>query len=201
MRDGGPAVRQAPHHLHSAQLFAAHCRLRYAGRLLRQRRTSARSGGAALPAVLLLMAMVLAVSAASFELVVAGARRASNLDEHLRAMQAADAALSLCLRMVDSGFALPVHRASAEAARWREPQAFGSSDAFSPFVRWPGSSTPPQCIVESVAIAHRPKATGLVVTARGFGASEHSQAWLQLTVVREDGKESRHWRRITVRPG
>lgn len=159
-----------------------------------------RSRGVALPVVLLLISMILAVCAASFELGVASARRSANLEEHLRALRAADAALSLCLRAVDAGVAAPIHAVSGEPARWRQKGAFDGPDGFSPVKTWPGSPRPPQCILESWRMGHRPRASVLLVTARGFGMDDVAEAWLQLAVVRDDGIEKRHWRRITVRP-
>ncbi|MEA3120010.1 MAG: hypothetical protein QOI13_3280, partial [Paraburkholderia sp.] len=64
-----------------------------------------RQRGAALPVVLLLASAMLATSIASFEGSIAAMRRAANFGDHLRAANAADAALLLCVRALDGGLA------------------------------------------------------------------------------------------------
>ena len=155
--------------------------------------------GAALPVVLLLASAMLATSIASFDASIAAARRAANIDDHLRAANAADAALSLCVRALDTGVAPMLAPATGEPAQWRQPRIFDGPAAFAPLPRWPGSARPPQCVIESARLARRPDAQAYWVTARGFGADETAQAWLQLVIVRERGSEQRRWRRIVER--
>lgn len=155
--------------------------------------------GAALPVALVLTSMVFAATTASFDAAIVGARRASNLDDALHSLQAADAALELCLKELDAGRAPLLLPSEAGVARWRQPEPFTDAAAFAPSADWPGGRKPPQCLIEGLRIAHRPRAQGYVVTARGFGASEDAQAWAQVMVVREAGTEKRHWRRIARR--
>ncbi len=156
--------------------------------------------GAALPAVLLLACAMLALSIASFNASIAAVRRAANFEDHLRASNAADAALSLCLQALDAGLAPVLPQVAGEPSRWRQGGVFESSAAFAPVAQWPGSAKPPQCVIEGGRVARRPHAQAHWVTARGFGAQETSEAWLQLIVVRERGIEERRWRRIVERP-
>lgn len=155
--------------------------------------------GAALPVVLVLTSMVFTAAIASFDAAIMSARRASNFDAALHGMQAADAALELCLKELDAGRAPLLLPSGAGVARWRQPEPFADAAAFAPSADWPGGRKPPQCLIEGLRIAHRPRAQGYVVTARGFGAGEDAQAWVQVLVVREAGTEKRHWRRIARR--
>lgn len=177
------------------------------GRFPKDRRSASRSKGisrmcrgVALPVVLLLACAMLALSVASFNASIAAVRRAANFEDHLRAAHAADAALSLCLRALDAGLAPVLPHVAGEPARWRESGIFESSAAFAPVPQWPGSSRPPQCVIESGQVPRRPHARAHWVTARGFGADEIAEAWVQLIVVRERGTEERRWRRIVERP-
>jgi hypothetical protein len=167
---------------------------------LRQNGSRCAYRGAALPAVLLLASAMLALSVASFNASIAAVRRAANFEDHLRAANAADAALSLCLRALDAGLAPVLPHVAGEPVRWRQSGVFESSAAFAPVPRWPGSARPPQCVIESGQVPRRPHAQAHWVTARGFGADPISEAWLQLIVVRERGTEERRWRRIVERP-
>jgi Tfp pilus assembly protein PilX len=153
----------------------------------------------ALPAVLLLTCAMLATSIASFDASIAATRRVSNFDGHLRAANAADAALSLCARALDSGLAPVLTHAPGQPPNWRQRGVFDGPAAYAPLPRWPGSARPPQCIVERLRLAKRPHALGFRITARGFGATEAAEAWLQLLIVREGGVEARRWRRIARR--
>lgn len=155
--------------------------------------------GAALPAALVLASMVLAMSTVSFDIAVAGIRRASNLEDAMRAEQAADAALTLCLRALDAGVAPSLPAVAEPLQRWRHPDVFADPFAFAPMPHWAGAARTPQCIIEGWRIAHRPRAQVHVLTARGFGAADSAEVWLQLVVVREAGLDERHWRRIAAR--
>lgn len=158
-----------------------------------------RSSGAALPIALMLTSMVSAAAIASFDAAIAGARRASNLEDALHSEQAANAALELCLSELDAGRAPLLLPSGNGVERWRERDPFADAAAFAPLSKWPGGRRPPQCLIEGLRIAGRPRAQGYVVTARGFGASVDGQAWVQVFVVREAGTEKRHWRRIARR--
>jgi hypothetical protein len=155
--------------------------------------------GAALPVVLLLASAMLATSIASFEASIAAVRRAANFGDHLRAANAADAALLLCVRALDAGLAPVLPHATGEPSQWRRPDIFDGPAALAPLREWPGSARPPQCVIESGRLSQRPHAQAYWVTARGFGADESAEAWLQLVLVRDRGAEERHWRRITAR--
>lgn len=159
-----------------------------------------RSTGAALPVALMLTSMVSAAAIASFDAAIMGARRTSNFEDALRSMQAANAALELCLNEHDAGRASLVLPARAGVGRWQERDPFADAAAFAPLSNWPAGHRPPQCLIEGLRIAERPLARAYVVTARGFGANADAQAWAQVFVVREAGKETRHWRRIARRP-
>ena len=158
-----------------------------------------RSSGAALPLALMLTSMVSAAAIASFDAAIVGARRASNLEDALHSMQAANVALELCLSELDAGRAPFLPPGGEGLARWRQRDPFGDAAAFAPLSTWPGGRRPPQCLIEGLRIAGRPRAQAYVVTARGFGASVDAQAWAQMFVVREAGTEGRHWRRIARR--
>jgi hypothetical protein len=157
--------------------------------------------GAALPVVLLLASAMLATSIASFEASVAAVRRAANFGDHLRAANAADAALLLCVRALDAGLAPVLAHATGEPSHWRRRDIFDGPAVFAPLREWPGSARPPQCVIESGRLSQRPQAQAHWVTARGFGADESAEAWLQLVLVREHGDEERHWRRVSARGG
>ena len=156
--------------------------------------------GAALPVVLLLASAMLATSIASFDVSIAGVRRVANFGDYLRATNAADAALSLCKRALDAGIVPVLTPAPGEPAQWRQPGIFEGPAAFTPMLQWPGSSRPPQCVIERGWLPRRPDAQAYWVTARGFATDEPAEAWLQLVVVRERGAEERRWRRIVERP-
>jgi Tfp pilus assembly protein PilX len=160
-----------------------------------------RQRGAALPVVLLLASTMLATSVASLDASIASVRRARHVGDHLRAASAADAALSLCVEALDAGIAPVVARAAEAGERpaSRQPGIFDTPAAFVPLPRWPGSARPPQCVIESGRLPQRPQARAHWVTARGFGADETAEAWLQLIIVREGGTEERRWRRIVAR--
>ncbi|WP_459717605.1 pilus assembly PilX family protein, partial [Paraburkholderia sp. 2C] len=159
-----------------------------------------RNRGAALPIVLILSSMMLATSAAWLETSVAAARGAANLQDQLVAFHAADSALTLCAQRVVAGELSSREAATeAEPVAWKAPAAFGAS-AFAPVGLWPGSSDPPQCTVEAWRLATRPAANAWLLTARGYGSTRDTQAWLQLQLVAENGIVERHWRRIAARP-
>ncbi|MCP3714035.1 hypothetical protein [Paraburkholderia sp. CNPSo 3281] len=170
-----------------------------------ERRTRAARHGVALPVVLLVVAMMLVTSAAWFEAALLARRNADAVADHLQSFHAADAALELCSRALTNGsLAAPV-----AATQPGEPQAWRRQDSFerqavAPVAAWPGSVRLPQCIVEAWRIESRPLARAYLVTARGFGASENTQSWLQDQVVIEDeGDATRvehHWRRVVARP-
>ncbi|WP_069262803.1 pilus assembly PilX family protein [Paraburkholderia nodosa] len=170
-----------------------------------KRRTLATARGVALPVVLLVVAMMLATSAAWFEAALLGRRNADAVADHLQAFHAADAALVLCSRALTNGSLAP----PAAATQSGEPQAWRRQDSFerqtvAPLAAWPGSVRLPQCLVEAWRIDSRPLARAYLVTARGFGASEDTQSWLQdQLVIEAEGDATRvehHWRYVVARP-
>lgn len=157
--------------------------------------------GVALPVVLVIASMMLVTSAAWFEASLLEARNASLMADHLQAFRAADGALSLCTRALMNGsmFAPSAPVQPGEPAGWRRQGTF-EAQAVMPVVTWPGSARPPQCLVEAWRIDSRPAARAFVVTARGFGAGDDTQSWLQAQIVFEGTRVERHWRRIVARP-
>ncbi|WP_255218916.1 pilus assembly PilX family protein [Paraburkholderia kururiensis] len=161
--------------------------------------------GAALPVVLVVISTMLVSSAAWLEMSLMSSRQASAVADHLQAFQAADAALTVCARRLVSSHRPNVDAESVASLAQSDPQNWKSetwfeSNAFAPVPQWPGSIAPPQCVVEAWSIASRPQAGAFAVTARGYGATRETQAWLQLQLVIEDGHLERHWRRIAARP-
>ncbi|WP_144158274.1 PilX N-terminal domain-containing pilus assembly protein [Paraburkholderia sp. BCC1885] len=155
--------------------------------------------GAALPIVLLIASMMLVTSAAWFETSLASARASANLRDALQAFHAADSALTLCVGAVVAGNAPVTAAVATEPTGWKFEPTF-TSGAFTPIAAWPGSAAPPQCLVEAWRLSARPEAKGYLLTARGFGGSRESQAWLQLEFVMAGDKTEQHWRRIAARP-
>jgi hypothetical protein len=157
--------------------------------------------GAALPVVLSIASMLLLTSAAWLETSIADVRRVANLHDSLQAFHAADAALTLCARALRAGVAPALPAVGHEPARWKETGAFEGPLAFTPQAQWPGTARAPQCLIEAWQLVTRPQVQAYLLTARGFGASETTLAWLQLEIVM-DGEtlEETHWRRIVARP-
>ncbi|WP_310630447.1 hypothetical protein [Paraburkholderia sp.] len=165
----------------------------------------ARERGVALPVVLVIVSMMLVTSAAWFESSLFEARSAAGMADHLRSCHAADAALVACTRALIGGTAVaPVTPAqSGEPTGWKRRETF-EAQAASPLSSWPGATRPPQCLVEAWRIATRPEARAYLVTARGYGATENAQSWLQMQVVfdgtRGGSRVEQHWRRVVTRP-
>ncbi|RAR58767.1 hypothetical protein C7401_11281 [Paraburkholderia unamae] len=161
--------------------------------------------GMALPVVLLIVSMMLVSSAASFEAALLEARNADAVVDHLRAFHAAEAALVLCARELANGsMSAPVAATqSGEPQAWRRQDTF-ERQALTPVAAWPGSARPPQCLAEAWRIDSRPLARAYLVTARGFGASEQAQSWLQAQLIFDDTGDARHierhWRQVVARP-
>lgn len=178
-------------------------RVRYVPRAARTagpRAFTTHTRGAALPIVLLISSMMLVTSAAWFEASLVASRAATNLRETLQAFHAADSALALCAQAVLSGTAtVGGAGVAAEPAGWKLEPTF-LAGAVTPVAQWPGSVAPPQCLVEAWRLTARPAAKAYLLTARGFGGTQESQAWLQLELVVEGGKIERHWRRVAARP-
>ncbi|RDU95961.1 hypothetical protein DWV00_25200 [Trinickia dinghuensis] len=153
-----------------------------------------------MPSALMLASMMLTTSAVWLEASIAHGRYDANVYDHLRATQAADAALILCERDLRAGVA-PVLPASRGApVQWTKAETFDGSLAYTPVPSWPGSARSPQCAIEAAFVEGESDAHAYWITARGFGAAESTQAWLQLTIVREAGRERRAWRRIVAAP-
>lgn len=171
-------------------------------RRLRQphRRALTTARGVALPVVLVIASMMLVTSAAWFEASLLEARNASAIADHLRAFHAADAALALCTRaLVEGSATVPEQLQPGEPAQWRQTSIF-EQQAITPAATWRGSMRPPQCLFEPWRIDDRPEARAFLITARGFGAGDDTQSWLQAQVVLEDARVETHWRRVAARP-
>jgi len=167
----------------------------------RARHCVRRARGVVLPVVLVMASMMLVTSAAWFETALLEARNASLIADHLQAFHAADAALLLCTRALSNGsmFAPPLPEQSGEPDGWRRQGTF-EAQAAAPAAAWSGSVRPPQCLVEAWRIDSRPDVRAFVVTARGFGAGEDTQSWLQAQLVFEGARVEKHWRRVVARP-
>jgi hypothetical protein len=157
--------------------------------------------GVALPVVLLIVSMMLVTSAAWFEASLFEARNAAAVLDELQSFHAADGALMLCSRaLIDgSGAVSPAPAQAGEPQQWQRQDAFDAL-ATTPAATWPGSVRPPQCLVEAWRIATRPSVRAWLVTARGFGATEDAQSWLQMQIVLDGTHVERHWRRVVARP-
>jgi hypothetical protein len=62
------------------------------------------------------------------------------------------------------------------------------------------SASAPQCLAEAWRLSTRPEVRGYLLTARRFGRTLESQAWVQLELVVDGDKTEQHWRRVTARP-
>jgi Tfp pilus assembly protein PilX len=164
----------------------------------RAQRTHRRHRGMALPSALMFASMMLATSAAWLEASIAQTRLSAGVHEHLRATQAADGALALCVEALRAGVA-PVLPAPLESPPpWMKVETFDGPAAYEPVPSWPGSASAPRCVIEALRVEGRADAGGYRITARGFGATRAAQAWLQLALWREGGRERRAWRRIVT---
>ena len=171
----------------------------------RIRRPRSAGHGVALPVVLLIVSMMLVTSAAWFETALLEARSTNAVADHLQSFHAADAALVSCSRaLVNGSLDAPVASTqSGEPQAWRRQDSF-ERQALTPIATWPGSVRAPQCVIEAWRIENRPLARAYLITARGFGASEDAQSWLQEQLVIEGAGESmrveHHWRHVVARP-
>lgn len=164
------------------------------------RSTQRSARGIALPVVLVIASMMLVSSSAWFEASLLESRNANFMADHLRAFHAADAALSLCTAALASGsMPMPSPSLPGEPQGWRQQRSF-EAGAIAPVATWPGAVRPPQCLVEPWHIDSRPDVNAFVVTARGFGAYDDTQSWLQAQVVFDGQQVERHWRRLVARP-
>jgi Tfp pilus assembly protein PilX len=163
-------------------------------------RSRARDRGMALPSALLLVSMMLTTSALWLEASMALSRFNANVHEHLRATQAADGALVLCTRDWRAGIAPVLAARHGAPAYWTQGRAFEHGAAYEPVSSWPGSARAPQCLIEAAALENPADRQAYWITARGFGALESTQSWLQLMIVQEAGRERQAWRRIVSPP-
>ncbi|SAK77157.1 hypothetical protein AWB76_05100 [Caballeronia temeraria] len=150
--------------------------------------------GATLPVVLILAAMMLITAGAWLKTSLVVARATVATRERVQAFHAADSALIRCSRMLS--LALPSTSSKDEPSRWRAKSSFEgpTAVAFAPFASWPYARRVPQCLIESWTNA------SYLITARGFGATADSEAWLQLRIDIADGASTQHWRRVVARP-
>jgi hypothetical protein len=180
-------------------------------------RSARRAYGAALPIVLVLVAMLLTLAVAALESSTLALRNAAHQHSRIQAFHSADAGLVLCAQRLEEGDA-PVRAwaGSGEPAYWREPAAFDGAApaAFAAASTWPLALRAPQCLIEQWTLPNRPEASAYLITARGFGGMADQQAWAQLIVVSErSGERSRErsgersgarsewrWRSVAARP-
>ncbi|WP_321890175.1 pilus assembly PilX family protein [Paraburkholderia bannensis] len=157
--------------------------------------------GVALPIVLLIVSMMLVTSAAWFEASLFEARNAASVIDQLESFRAADGALTLCARALIDGSAPPYSAPAqvGEPQQWRRQDTFDAL-ATTPVSAWPGSVRPPQCLVQAWRIETRPSVRAWLITARGFGATQDAQSWLQMQLVLDGAHVERHWRRVVARP-
>ncbi|SAK72357.1 hypothetical protein AWB77_03131 [Caballeronia fortuita] len=152
--------------------------------------------GATLPIVLILSSMMLVTAGAWLQTSLVAARTAVATRERVQAFHAADSALIRCSRMLQ--LAQPSMNASSkdEPTRWRMKASYDGPNAaaIAPFASWPHARRVPQCLIEAWA------EKSYLITARGFGATADSEAWLQLRIDIADGASTQHWRRVVARP-
>jgi hypothetical protein len=163
--------------------------------------------GMALPVVLAVMAALLALTAAWFEIALVDARRNAGIASRLIAFRAADAALEACVRAAvrdEHANGAPIGGILSEAggppppdaahtpAQWQQPGAFDAAGAMRPFAAWPGAAQSPSCVIERGVAP----AAGVVITARGVGATRATVEWLQAQIRVDGERVVRRWRRI-----
>ncbi|KND59661.1 hypothetical protein BVER_00500 [Candidatus Burkholderia verschuerenii] len=155
----------------------------------------ARNRGVALPIVLLLAAMMLVTTTAWLQTSLASARATVASRKRVQAFHAADSALIRCSRLLDA--ALPAASSSREPVQWRRKASFegASALAIQPFAEWPYARRAPQCLIETWPRSDA--GASYLITARGFGVTADSEAWLQLRI---DETGARHWRRVVAKP-
>ncbi|SAL66255.1 hypothetical protein AWB70_06273 [Caballeronia cordobensis] len=155
-----------------------------------------RSRGVTLPIVLILAATMLITASAWLQTSLVVARATVAARERVQAFHAADSALIRCARMLSLALPAATQSANDEPSRWRMKTSFegSSASAIAPFAAWPYARRPPQCLIEAWAGA------SYLVTARGFGASADTEAWLQLRIDVNDGIVTQHWRRVVAKP-
>jgi len=160
--------------------------------------------GFALAVVMMLSAALLAIGAATFDLVKATLRVTGNLSQRVQAFHAADAALSMCERRIAAGNLDALPAASAgEPREWRRQARFDDAASAARHVaqRWPAAATPPQCLIEQWLVAGSPGTRRYLITARGFGVRPDDQAWLQAIVTQDAaGRIVARWRSVAARP-
>ncbi|SAK72549.1 hypothetical protein AWB78_02992 [Caballeronia calidae] len=157
---------------------------------------SSRSRGATLPIVLILAAMMLVTASAWLQTLLVAARATVAARERVQAFHAADSALIRCSRMLSLALPATSQAPGDEPSRWRLKTSFEgpSAPAIAPFAAWPYARRAPQRLIEAWVGA------SYLVTARGFGATADSEAWLQLRIDITDGASTQYWRRVVARP-
>jgi Tfp pilus assembly protein PilX len=164
-----------------------------------------RADGAALPIVLVLVAMLLTLAVAALESSTLALRNAAHQHSRAQAFHAADAGVMLCAQRLEKGDA-PVRAwaGSGEPGYWREHAAFDGAApaAFAATPTWPLALRAPQCLIEQWTLPNRPEASAYLITARGFGGMADQQAWAQLIVVseRSGARSEQRWRSVAARP-
>jgi Tfp pilus assembly protein PilX len=154
--------------------------------------------GTTLPVVLILAAMMLVTASAWLQASLVATRSTVAMRERAQAFHAADSALIRCSRMLSAASPSP----GDEPSRWRSKTSFEgpAAVAIAPFASWPYAYRAPQCLIESWTQTGAAAIASYLITARGFGATPDSEAWLQLRIDIADGVTTQHWRRVVGRP-
>ncbi|SAL11511.1 pilus assembly PilX family protein [Caballeronia humi] len=163
-------------------------------------RRRAGSRGTVLPIVLLLSSMMLVTAGAWLESSIVATRAAASLRDRIQAFHGADSALARCSRIVIDSPELAQNGPAGEPVRWRLKASFegASALAIAPFATWPHAARTPQCLIEAWS---RPgKGPSYLLTARGFGSTKDSEAWLQLQIEIAESGVTRRWRRVVAKP-
>jgi Tfp pilus assembly protein PilX len=165
----------------------------------------ARSRGTVLPIVLLLTSMMLVTAGAWLESSIVATRAAGSLRDRVQAFHAADGALARCSRLVVDAPGQPQAALVGEPGRWRMKASFegAGAPAIMPFAAWPHAIRAPQCLIEAwfrSADAADAAARSYLLTARGFGSTSDSEAWLQLQIEVAESGTTRRWRRVVAKP-
>lgn len=165
----------------------------------------ASSRGTVLPIVLLLTSMMLVTAGAWLESSIVATRAAGSLRDRVQAFHAADGALARCSRLVVDAPGEPQAPSVGEPGRWRMKASFEGpgASAIMPFAAWPHAIRAPQCLIEAwsrSADSADTAARSYLLTARGFGSTSDSEAWLQLQIEVAESGTTRRWRRVVAKP-
>jgi Tfp pilus assembly protein PilX len=164
-----------------------------------------RSGGIALPIVLLISSMLLVTAAAWLEAALVGARATGNSEDRVQAFHSADSALLRCARIALESLPQPRNLTGplgSEPNKWRLKASFEgvSANAVMPFASWPHAAKPPQCLIETWPARTGDGGGAFLITARGFGRRAGSESWLQQQIEITGNGAVGHWRHVVAKP-